>query len=138
MCGAVIVVMTVAVKILVTRYFSEPANIVVGRVYLEKLSAAHHIKSSFPAQRQTFTLLNKAGVRSAALNAIGREPREVRPLAKGEPWAVFSCLSHLGGFGEIIWVDEWTNFPVKLPARYTSRIGRRSEARRRRGRTQRH
>ena len=82
MCRAVIVVMTVAVTILLTRYFSEPAKIVVGRVYLEKLSAAHHIKSSFPAQRQTFTLLNKAGVRSATLNAIGREPREVRPLRR--------------------------------------------------------
>jgi hypothetical protein len=36
-------------------------------------------------------------------------------MASGDPQKVFAMLSHLGGFGEIIWVDQWTNFPVKLP-----------------------
>ncbi len=43
------------------------------------------------------------------------EPRDVRSMATGSPEAVFAMLSHLGGFGEILWVDQWTNFPVKLP-----------------------
>jgi hypothetical protein len=60
-------------------------------------------------------LAKKSDLRHAALNAIGMEPREVRAMAGGDPGIVFAMLSHLGGFGEIIWVDPWTNFPVKLP-----------------------
>lgn len=36
-------------------------------------------------------------------------------MATGDPLNVFAMLSHLGGFGEIIWVDQWTSFPVRLP-----------------------
>ena len=64
---------------------------------------------------QTIDLAKRAGSQSAALNAIGMELRDVGAMATGSPESVFAMLSHLGGFGEIIWVDQWTNFPVKLP-----------------------
>jgi len=90
-------------------------NVRPDRAFVEKLQSAKHFKSEFPAQRQTVDLAKKSSLRHAALNAIGMELREVRGMATGSPENVFATLSHLGGFGEIIWVDQWGNFPVKLP-----------------------
>ncbi|HEX5222435.1 MAG TPA: cation acetate symporter [Verrucomicrobiae bacterium] len=56
------------------------------------------------------------GMEFALKNALGTEYREVRHMASGDPASVFVALSWLGEFGEILWVDSWTNFPVKLPA----------------------
>ena len=83
---------------------------------VEKLKFARHFRSQFPAQKQTIDLARKSGLRHAGLNAIGMELREVSHLATGDPESLFAMLSHLGGFGEIVWVDQWTNFPVKLPS----------------------
>ena len=55
------------------------------------------------------------GMEFALKNALGTEYREVRHMATGDPESVFVTLYWLGGFGEILWVDSWTNFPVKLP-----------------------
>lgn len=95
--------------------FTDRRSNVADTSIIVKLQSANHFKSEFPAQRQTFDLGKKVGLRSAALNAIGMEPREVRGMANGDPGTVFAMLSHLGGFGEIIWVDRWTNFPIHLP-----------------------
>ncbi len=43
------------------------------------------------------------------------EEREVTGMATGSPESVFAMLSHLTSLGEIVWVDQWTNFPIKLP-----------------------
>jgi len=95
----------------------------LDNAFVEKLKSAPHVRSEFPAQKQTIALVKQAGLRVAALNAIGMEIRDVRGMATGSPEAVFSMLSHLGGYGEIIWVDQWTNFPVKLvPASRSSKI----------------
>ena len=89
-----------------------PAN----KAFILKLESAKHVKSTNPAPGQTLWLAENASLRSAALNAIGQEPRDVRLMASGSPEVVFDMLSHLGGLGEIIWVDsDWTNLPVKLP-----------------------
>ena len=115
LCGGAILVTIATITIPVVRYACKQTNAPPDDAYLEKLKTAHHFKSSNPAQRQTVDLFHKVGLRSAALNAIGEEPREVRGMASGEPVHVFAILSHLGGLGEIIWVDQWTNFPIKLP-----------------------
>lgn len=96
---------------------SEPTTAMVrpNKAFLEKLESAKHVKSQNPAQRQTFDLAMNSSLKHAALNAIGMEQRDVGGMANGSPEVVFAMLSHLGGFGEIIWVDEWTNFPMKLP-----------------------
>jgi hypothetical protein len=91
---------------------SAPADIAS---FVERLKSAKHVQSSLPAQKQTVDLAKKSSLRHAALNAIGMELRNVPGLQNGDPELVFSMLSHLGGFGEIIWVGQWTNFPVKLP-----------------------
>jgi len=96
-------------------YYSRGSRTPVDNDCIRKLETAKHFKSEFPAQLQTIDLAEKEGSRLAALNAIGMEPRDVRNMATGSPEAVFAMLSHLGGFGEILWVDHWTNFPVKLP-----------------------
>ena len=116
LCSGAILVMIAAAMSLFMRRDSKPTGVAVIGACVEKLKMAHHLKSYFPAQRQTINLFHQAGLRSAALNAIGEEPREVRAMAGGNPEEVFEMLSHLGGLGEIIWVDRWTNFPVKLPA----------------------
>jgi hypothetical protein len=114
--GGVILVTTAVATILLIWCAAQPARVTSNSIYVEKLKTAHHCESSFPAQRQTVDLFHKAGLQRAALNAIGEEPREVGGMVGGKPVVVFAMLSHLGGLGEIIWVDEWTNFPVKLPA----------------------
>ena len=111
-----IAIIFVLVAVMMVLHYAPPRSSVrPDRAFLEKLESAKHYKSQFPAQRQTIDLAKKSSVRHAALNAIGMELREVRGMATGSPEDVFAMLSHLGGFGEIIWVDQWTNFPVKLP-----------------------
>jgi hypothetical protein len=83
--------------------------------YVEKLKSAQHFQSTFPAQRQTMDLYRKSGFKHAVQNALGLELREVSGMAGGNPPIVFDMLSHLGGYGEVIWVNQWSNFPVKLP-----------------------
>jgi uncharacterized protein DUF2835 len=104
-----------AVLILWVHFDSRRNRVPLDQVYVEKLKSAKRFQSQFPAPRQTIDLFHKVGLRSAAMNAIGMEPREVRGMASGSPESVFIMLSHLGGYGDIIWVDSWTNFPVKLP-----------------------
>ena len=89
-------------------------------IFIEKLRSAKHFRSSFPAQayaRQVVrqSSLQPASLKRAAVHAIGMELREVGHMATGNPEFVFAMLSHLGGLGEIVWVDNWTNFPVMLP-----------------------
>ena len=104
-------------------YSSRPNGASLDNAFVKKLKSARHVRSEFPAQKQTIALVKQAGLRVAALNAIGMEIRDVRGMATGSPEAVFSMLSHLGGYGEIIWVDQWTNFPVKLaPATRSSKV----------------
>lgn len=88
--------------------------------FIEKLRSAKHIRSSFPAQAYARQVIKESSLQPASLKraaefAIGLEPREVGDMADGAPEHVFAILSHLGGLGEIVWVDEWTNLPVKLP-----------------------
>jgi hypothetical protein len=104
-----------AVTLVFMHYVRQPSSVPVDSAFVQKLQTAKHYQSQFPAQRQTIDLAKKSSLRHAALNAIGMELREVRGMATGSPESVFGMLSHLGGFGEIIWVDQWTNFPVKLP-----------------------
>jgi len=113
--AAAILVSIAMFTVLFVDYASQRNRAPVDKAFTEKLEFAQHFQSAFPAQRQTVDLAKKSGLRHAALNAIGMELREVRALATGSPESVFAMLSHLGGFGEIIWVDQWTNFPVKLP-----------------------
>lgn len=89
--------------------------------YIQKLNSAKHFKSSNPAQKQTISLTKKVGIRKGALNALGMEGRDVRGMETGDPGIVFGMLSHLGGLGEIIWVDDWPNFPVNLSTNYVPR-----------------
>jgi hypothetical protein len=96
-------------------YSSRRDGAPVNKAFVRKLETAKHFKSEFPAQMQTIDVAKRIGFRSATLNAIGMEPRDVGMMATGSPESVFGMLSHLGGLGEIIWVDQWTNFPVKLP-----------------------
>jgi len=112
---AIIFVLVAVIMVLCWHYAPHRSSLRPDRAFLEKLESAKHFKSQFPAQRHTIALAKKSSVRHAALNAIGMELREVRGMATGSPEDVFAMLSHLGGFGEIIWVDQWTNFPVKLP-----------------------
>lgn len=107
-----IVILTVEYRLHSPRRSGIPAD----PVFVEKLKSAKHYRSQFPAQKQTIDLARKSGLRLAGLNAIGMELREVSHLATGDPESLFAMLSHLGGFGEIVWVDQWTNFPVKLPS----------------------
>jgi len=85
------------------------------RPFVERLKSASRFKSENPASGQTLELAQKSTLRHAALNAIGMELRDVEAMANGDPNHVFAMLSHLAGFGEILWVDSWTNFPIKLP-----------------------
>lgn len=98
---------------------SNRSNGPVDHAVVEKLKSAKRFASTHPAQRQTIDLAQKSSIRHAALNAIGMELREVGGMADGNPESVFVMLSHLGGFGEVIWVDDWTNFPLKLPPTHT-------------------
>jgi hypothetical protein len=82
--------------------------------FVERLKSAKHVRSEMPAPSQTLSFARNVGLKTAALNAIGRELRDVRDAAGGYPESVFHLLAHFE-FGEILWVDEWTNFPVKLP-----------------------
>ena len=88
--------------------------------FLERLRSANHFESSFPAQKYAWQVVreakpHKADIRRAAVNVAGMELRDVSRMRTGAPKMIFAMLSHLGGYGEIIWVDEWTNFPVKMP-----------------------
>jgi Na+(H+)/acetate symporter ActP len=85
------------------------------RPFVERLKNASRFKSENPAQAQTLDLAQKSTLRHAALNAIGMELRDLEAMASGDPAIVFAMLSHLAGLGEILWVDSWTNFPIKLP-----------------------
>ena len=72
----------------------------VDKDFIRKLETAKHFKSEFPAQMQTIDLAKTASSRSAALNAIGMEPRDVGMMATGSPEAVFAMLSHLEAWGD--------------------------------------
>jgi len=104
-----------AAAVLYVHYVARTSSTSVDQATVQRLQSAKHFQSTFPAQRQTFDLAKKSTLRHAALNAIGMELREVGGMATGSPESVFAMLSHLGGFGEIIWVDQWTNFPIRLP-----------------------
>jgi hypothetical protein len=91
-------------------------------VYVQRLLNAKHCRSEFPAERQTLRLA-KTDLKVAVQNALGRELRDVRGLEKGTPELVFAMLSHLGGYGEVIWVDNWPSFSVKLKPANTGRPG---------------
>jgi hypothetical protein len=105
----------VGATIMLSLYLEPTTSVRPNKAFIEKLESARHFKSQKPAQRQTIDLAMKSSLKLAALNAIGMEQREVGGMAKGSPDLVFAMLSHLGGFGEVIWVDDWTNFPIKLP-----------------------
>jgi hypothetical protein len=109
-------VLIVTITLLYRLHAAERDRVSPDSALVEKLKSAKRFRSQVPAQRQTIDLAKKSSIRHAALNAIGMELREVRGMANGNPESVFAMLSHLGGFGEIMWVDQWTNFPVKLPA----------------------
>jgi hypothetical protein len=117
--GATALVLIVMIAVLYRLYAPEQNSVPADVALVEKLKSAKHFQSQVPAQRQTIDLAKKSSLRHAALNAIGMELREVGGMANGNPESVFAMLSHLGGFGEIIWVDQWTNFPIKLPATST-------------------
>ncbi|HLX69760.1 MAG TPA: hypothetical protein VKV04_09060 [Verrucomicrobiae bacterium] len=114
-CVAIAIVVVITLTLLYRLCVPQTGSAPADPAYVEKLKSAKHFQSTFPAQKQTIDLAKRSNLRNAALNAIGIEPREVRGLATGDPLSVFAMLSHLGGFGEIIWVDQWTNFVVKLP-----------------------
>jgi hypothetical protein len=114
-CPAAALALVIAVTVSYRLYVLSAKNVAADAVFVEKLKSAKHFRSQVPAQAQTVDLAKKSSLRHAALNAIGMELREVRGMATGNPESVFAMLSHLGGFGEIIWVDQWSNFPVKLP-----------------------
>lgn len=84
--------------------------------YVQKLRSARHCRSTFPAARQTLDLAKRGSLKTAAMNSVGKELREVSALAKakGDPQIVFALLSHLGDYGEVIWVDEWSRFSIQL------------------------
>jgi hypothetical protein len=113
-CVAVTLALVLTMAVLYRLQAQQPSSVRDGTAFVEKLKSAKHFRSQRPAQMQTLDLAKNSSLRAAALNAIGMELREVRGLAKGDPEIVFIMLSHLGGFGEIIWVDQWTNFPVHL------------------------
>lgn len=91
-------------------------------VFVQRLLSAKRYRSEYPAQRQTLNLA-KRDLKIAAQNALGRELREVSEFAKGGPEEVFAMLSHLGGYGDVIWVDEWPKFSVKMTPVNTGRGG---------------
>ena len=86
----------------------------VDYAFVEKLKSAKHAKSDTPAPSATPWIAKNFGVKAAALNAFGLELRDVEGAAVGYPDHIFHLLAHFE-FGEILWVDQWTNFPVKLP-----------------------
>lgn len=112
---AALLVSVGVIAILFVHYASHVNGAPAEKAFVKKLASAQHFRSTFPAQRQTIDLAKRSSLRNAALNAIGMEPRDVRGMATGDPVNVFAMLSHLGGFGEIVWVDHWSNFPIKLP-----------------------
>jgi hypothetical protein len=87
----------------------------VEQAYVEKLKSAKHHRSNAPAPTQTLKIAKAGGFRAGLLNAIGMELRDVMACGFGDPDQVFPMLAHLR-YGEIIWTDSWTNFPVKLNA----------------------
>jgi len=98
-----------------SRRNSAPPN----RAVLERLRNAKHTQSSRPDSIYNWRVfktasLRPASLRNAAMKFIGMDPREVSAMATGEPDFVFGLLAHYKGY-EIIWVDNWTNFPIKLP-----------------------
>ena len=113
--GLAAILLTVgAIAILFLHYESRvpPAD----RAFVEKLvSPVHCYRPVYPLKRQPikFDVGSPASMRYAVLEAIGMETREVSVLATGAPEVVFGVLSnHLG---EIVTVDHWSNFPIKLP-----------------------
>jgi hypothetical protein len=103
--------LSVLLPICISYYNRVPAD----PAYITKLKSAHHFQSTFPADSQTLDMYRKGGFKRGARNALGVELRDVTLMAGGDPTGVFAMLSHLGGYGEVIWVDNWTNFTVKLP-----------------------
>src|SRR5437868_1157028 len=75
--------------------------------FIERLKSAQHFRSTFPASRQTLDLARRGSLTNAALNAMGKELREVSGLVNGDPQNLFAGLSHMGNYGEVIWVDRW-------------------------------
>jgi hypothetical protein len=95
--------------------FFDRTRVPVDQAYVEKLKSAKHWRSEAPAPKQTLKVAKIVGFRAGLLNAIGMENRSVRAFRSGDPQQVFSALAHFR-YGEIIWTDSWTNFPVKLNA----------------------
>jgi hypothetical protein len=89
-----------------------------SKTVVERLQNAKHTQSSRPDSIYNWRVFKTASVRpaslrDAAMKFIGMDPREVSAMATGQPDFVFGLLAHYKGY-EIIWVDNWTNFPIKL------------------------
>lgn len=82
--------------------------------FVARLESAEHLKAHTSALEQSIRITKDRGIKKGALNALGMEVRDVRNMVNGQPEGVFVVLSFLGGYGEIVWVDAWTSFPVNL------------------------
>jgi hypothetical protein len=107
----------VAVLVWLCSYLEDVlTRVPVDQAYVEKLKSAKHYRSEAPSTLTMAKAFGKAiGFRAGLLYAIGMEFRDVHGCASGNPEQVFTALAQYR-YGEIIWSDSWTNFPVKLNA----------------------
>lgn len=89
-------------------------------VFVAKLLSAQHDRRPNPLP--PFSLLafkptgyDLASLREAGMAVFGMELREFSLMESGDPEVLFACLSKYGGYGEIIWTDEWKRFRIKMP-----------------------
>ena len=110
-----IVIGLVSVTAVLLVYWRHVHSVAVQKAFIDKLKSAKRYKSAYPA-RQYAADLAKVSPERAALHSVGMELREVSDMAYGgDPNTLFAMLAHLGNFGEVMVVDQWTNFQVKLP-----------------------
>ena len=115
------VVFVSAGALLVVYRYSRPDGAAPNGVLVTRLLNAKHYKATIPEPMFNLWVfkaasLRPASLRKAALAAIGMEPRELSAMKSGEPAMVFACLASFGGYGEIVWVDQWDRFEVEMPS----------------------
>jgi hypothetical protein len=94
-------------------FFSPPRS--ADPILVNRLLRAHHFKSD--RSRAHATQLRSLGWQERIANFLGLEDCIVADLTNGSPDYVFATLCYLEDYREILWVDDWPRFPVRLPPR---------------------
>src|SRR5688572_7879113 len=102
--GLVLVVVLVPLGMAVYRWMNPlpPAD----PVFIQKLQRAHRVKPEGNIRDLTLKHWENGEIIKAGITFLGMDKRGNYPWGSADRQALFQNLGYLGGYGEILWVDD--------------------------------